>query len=81
MGRNDIRLRRQMMSSGRIARHRNYGEIMARHERDVKVKRVIRVFVYFLIIAIIVLLYFIVTRVEKKSTEKKTALVEYRLNQ
>lgn len=69
------------MSSGRIARHRNYGEIMARHERDVKVKRVIRVFVYFLIIAIIVLLYFIVTRVEKKSTEKKTALVEYRLNQ
>lgn len=69
------------MSSGRIARHRNYGEIMARHERDVKVKRVIRVFVYFLVIAIIVLLYFIVIRVEKKSSEKKTALVEYRLNQ
>lgn len=70
-----------MMSSGRIARHRNYGEIMARHERDVKVKRVIRVFIYFLVIAIIVLLYFIVIRVEKKSSEKKTALVEYRLKQ
>lgn len=70
-----------MMSSGRIARHRNYGEIMARHERDVKVKRVIRVFIYFLIIAIIVLLYFIVMRVEKKSVEKKTALVEYRIKQ
>lgn len=69
------------MSSGRIARHRNYGEIMARHERDVKVKRVVRVFVYFLIIAIIILLYFIVKRVEKKSSDKKTALVEYRLNQ
>jgi len=69
------------MSSGRIARHRNYGEIMARHERDVKVKRVIRVFIYFLIIAIIVLLYFIVMRVEKKSVEKKTALVEYRIKQ
>lgn len=67
------------MSSGRIARHRNYGEIMARHERDVKIKRVIRVFVYFLIIAALVLLFFIVKRVEKKDATKKSPKTEISL--
>lgn len=80
MGRNEIRLRRNMMSSGRIAQHRNYGEVMARHERDQKIKRVVRVFVYFLIIAILVILYFIVKNTEHEksspSKEKTTAVVK-----
>jgi len=54
------------MSSGRIAQHRNYGEVMARHERDQKMKRVVRVFIYFLIIALLLILFFMVKNWEGK---------------
>jgi large-conductance mechanosensitive channel len=66
MGRNEIRLRRQMMSSGRIAQHRNYGELMVRHEKELRLKRIIKVFVYFLVIAFIILFFFMVRKFEKK---------------
>ena len=55
-----------MMSSGRIAQHRNYGELMARHEKEIKIKRVIRVFIYFLIITFVVMLFFLIRRIEQK---------------
>jgi len=71
MGRNEIRLRRQMMNAGRIAQHRNYGELMARHEREVKVRRIIKVFIYFLIIAFLLILFLIVTHVEKRENVKE----------
>lgn len=71
MGRNEIRLRRQKMSSGRIAQHRNYGEIMARHERDIRIRRTVRVFVYFLIIAFLLVLFIIVKRWEQKQSMVK----------
>jgi hypothetical protein len=74
MGRNEIRLRRSAMSSGRIAQHRNYNDIMARHERDIKVKRIIRAFIYFLAIAFIIVLFFIVHRIQqKKGTQSEKA--------
>jgi pilus assembly protein TadC len=79
MGRNEIRLRRQKMSSGRIAQHRNYAEVMARHERDVKLKRITRAFLYFLIIVFLLILFLIVGRWElKKNSVKpgKTSLIE-----
>ena len=38
MGRNDIRLRRNKISSRRIDRYRNYGELMSRHEQNQKIK-------------------------------------------
>jgi hypothetical protein len=66
MGRNEIRLRRQRMSSGRIAQHRNYGDLMARHERDVKIKRITRIFTYFILILVLIVLFFIVRRIEEK---------------
>jgi large-conductance mechanosensitive channel len=72
MGRNEIRLRRQSVSSGRIAQHRNYGELMARHEKELRMKRIIRMFMYFLIIAFFVILYVIVKRVtERQDSPKK----------
>jgi hypothetical protein len=70
MGRNEIRLRRQKISSGRIAQHRNYGELMAIHERDKKIKRVTRVFVYFLIVAVMLFFFFMVRRWEIKKNDK-----------
>jgi large-conductance mechanosensitive channel len=66
------------MSSGRIAQHRNYNQIMARHEKEVRIKKIIRIFMYFLIIAFIIVLFVIVQRVSanKKSPGKEnTSLV------
>ena len=66
MGRNEIRLRRQRMSSGKIAQHRNYGDIMSRHERDLKLKRITRIFIYFIIILVLILVFLFVQRWEEK---------------
>jgi hypothetical protein len=71
MGRNEIRLRRHRMSSGRIAQHRNYSDIIARHERDVKIKHVTRVFIYFVLILVIILAFLFVRKWEKTHTEPK----------
>ena len=54
------------MSAGRIAQHRNYGDIMARHERDIKLKRITRIFTYFIVILILILLFFFVRSWEKR---------------
>jgi large-conductance mechanosensitive channel len=54
------------MSSGRIAQHRNYNDIMARHEKEVRIKRIIRLFMYFLIIAFLITLFVIIKRVEER---------------
>jgi hypothetical protein len=70
MGRNEIRLRRQKISSGRIAQHRNYGELMAIHERDKKIRRVTRVFIYFLIVSVMLFFFFMVRRWEIKKNDK-----------
>jgi uncharacterized protein (DUF4213/DUF364 family) len=66
------------MSSGRIAQHRNYGDIMARHERDQKIKRIARIFTYFVIILVIILLFYAVRIWERKQSmpQDDTAPVE-----
>jgi hypothetical protein len=58
------------MSSGRISQHRNYGDIMARHERDIKLKRILRAFVYILVIAFLVILFLIVRQIQSKKIQK-----------
>ena len=77
MGRNEIRLRRSTISSGRIAQHRNYGNIMARHERDVKLKRIIRMFMYLLIIAFFIIVYVMVKRITQKQTPSQKPVSEW----
>lgn len=72
MGRNEIRLRRHRISSGRIAQHRNYGDIMARHERDQKIKRIARIFTYFIIILVIILLFYVVRIWERRQAQPKS---------
>jgi hypothetical protein len=70
MGRNEIRLRRNTMSSGRIARHRNYSELMRQHDRESKLKRIFRVFIYFLIVLFFLIILLMVIRWEGKRIEK-----------
>jgi hypothetical protein len=59
------------MSSGRIAQHRNYSDIMARHERDIRIRRVVKTFVYFLIIVALLIVFVIVRRWEDKKINGK----------
>lgn len=61
------------MSSGRIAHHRNYGELMERHERDIRLRRIAKTFIYFLIIAALLILFVIVRRWEKQKEAGKPA--------
>jgi cytoskeletal protein RodZ len=77
MGRNEIRLRRQRMSSGRIAQHRNYGDIMARHDRELRFKRITRIFTYFILILVIILLFYFMRiweRREKEPSKQSTSI-------
>ena len=52
---------------------------MARHERDIKLKRISRIFIYFIIIAVLVILFLLVRRWEQNTEPKakqSTALVQ-----
>lgn len=68
MGKSEIRLRRHSMSSGRIARYRNYEDLLARHERDVRIKRLSRLIVYILIIVILICTFLAVFIIKDKKT-------------
>jgi hypothetical protein len=59
------------MSAGRIARHRNYGEILMRHERDQKIKRFMKLITYFLLAAFLLIVFFIISRWEKREVQKE----------
>ncbi|MBT1711066.1 hypothetical protein KK062_22680 [Fulvivirgaceae bacterium PWU5] len=66
MSRNEIRIRKNRVSPGDIARHRNYGKLMRRHDRYLKMKRSIIALVYFLIITLMILVYMLTKRAEQK---------------
>jgi len=70
------------MSSGRIAQHRNYSDIMERHERDIRIRRVVKTFIYFLIIAALLIVFVVVRRWEEKKVDAKpsTAFVAVEKN-
>jgi hypothetical protein len=43
-------------------RFRNYGSVLDRHERDQRIRKILRVFTYFAIILIVVMLIVILSR-------------------
>lgn len=79
MGRNEIRLRRDRMSSGHIARHRNYDELMERHQRHLRIRRIAVACIY-IILLISLLAIFIVSKQKKHNPPGKpsttTALLQ-----
>lgn len=74
MGRNEIRLRRERISAGRIARHRNYSELMRLYDRDQRLKRVLRAFTYFLVILFLLIILLIIWRWEERQKENNSIL-------
>jgi len=57
MGRHDIRLRRNKMTSRRIGSHKNYQEILSRHKGQPK-KKVGRGIIFAVVILILVVVTF-----------------------
>jgi uncharacterized membrane protein (DUF485 family) len=72
MGSNEIRLRKQKLNPGRIARHRNYAELMRRHRRGLKTKQLLLVVIYIIIVLLLLLLSFIAIRLEKNKEGKSS---------
>ena len=66
MGKHEIRLRRQRLASRGSERFRNYGSVLKQHEEGKRIKLIVKIFTFFLIIAALVLLFVVVTRWEKK---------------
>ena len=72
MGSNEIRLRKQKLNPGKIARHRNYAELMRRHKRGLKTKQLLLVVIYIIVVLVLILLSYIAIRIER-NREGKTA--------
>ncbi len=72
MSKHEIRLRRQKLTSRGADRFRNYGAVLHRVEEQKRIKKILRVFGYFLVILILVMLLVIVVRVERKTNPPKS---------
>ncbi|HWA34676.1 MAG TPA: hypothetical protein VG737_11125 [Cyclobacteriaceae bacterium] len=72
MSNHDIRLRRQKFTGRGSERFRNYGAVLQRHEREKRLKMLLKVFSYLFIIFIFIVLIVIVVRIEKKAGKKAT---------
>ena len=73
MGRNEIRLRRQRMSSGHIARHRNYDELMEKHQRHIRVRRIAIACIYLLLIISLLAIYIVTKRQQNLAPANRNA--------
>lgn len=76
MGRNEIRLRRQRMTARGIERYRNYNTVLKRHEENRRIKKIVRVFGFFVVILIVIMLIIFLSRWEAKTQVKKTSSIE-----
>ncbi|HQQ82292.1 MAG TPA: hypothetical protein PK059_03835 [Cyclobacteriaceae bacterium] len=81
MSNHEIRMRRKMGGRG-ADRFRNYGDVLQRHERELRLKKMMRVFSLVLVIMIVVMLIVIVVRIERRLDKKPkntSTLVDHRL--
>jgi len=70
MGSNEIRLRKNKLNPGKIARHRNYAELMRKHRLGLKTRQLLLVVIYIVIVLLLLLLSYIAIRIERNREEK-----------
>lgn len=70
MGRNEIRLRRNRLTGKGSDRYRNYGAVLQQHEKEMRIKKMLKVFTFFLVLLIVLVLIFIIDRVGEKASRK-----------
>lgn len=64
-------MRRQRLTARGSERYKNYGSVLQQHEKEQRMKKIVKVFAFFLVIAIAILLYMIVQRWEEKKLKKE----------
>ncbi|MBL6446255.1 hypothetical protein JMN32_08045 [Fulvivirga sp. 29W222] len=70
MGRHEIRLRRKKMTSRRIESHKDYYDLLKRHERTSVGKKLLRVVIYIIIfIGLIMLGYFALRKIDRPQND------------
>lgn len=70
MGKNEIRLRRQRMTSRGPERYKNYRTVLERHERSLRLKKILRAFLYFAVILFLIILMYWLTLWEISPTTR-----------
>ncbi|MEQ8363345.1 MAG: hypothetical protein RH948_10790 [Cyclobacteriaceae bacterium] len=71
MGRNEIRLRRHRMTARGTERFRNYNSVLKRHEENRRIRKVIRVFGFFVVILVVIMIIVFLSRWEERSQIKE----------
>jgi hypothetical protein len=76
MGRNEIRLRKKIISPDNIDQHRDYSRLMKKHNRYLKMRGLMRFLIYFtiatiLLVLILVAMWRVKLEQHKKSLEEK----------
>jgi len=66
MGKHEIRLRKQRITARGSDRYRNYGSVLKQHEEDKRIKVIVKIFTYFLIVVVLILMYVAVSLWENK---------------
>lgn len=56
------------MTASGADRFRNYSEVLNRHERDVRARKIVRAFIMFMIVIMLVGLIFFLSQIEKGDT-------------
>ena len=67
MSKHEIRLRRQKLTARGSERFRNYGAVLQRHEKEMRIRKMIRVFSFLFVILIVVMLIIILVNVESRA--------------
>lgn len=57
-------------------RFRNFGAVMERHEKEVRLKRILRFFTTLLVVLILIALIFFISQIADKAEKQKTGLAE-----
>ncbi len=73
-------MRRQRLTARGTERFRNYDAVLRQHEQEKRMKKIVRVFTFFVLIAGIIVLYVMVNRWEKKVKNKEAPKKEVRIN-
>lgn len=80
MGRNEIRLRRHRMTARGTERFRNYNSVLKRHEENRRIKKIMRVFGFFVVMLVVIMIIVFLSRWEEraqnKNAENNSAKVE-----
>lgn len=70
MSKHEIRLRKQKFTARGSERFRNYGAVLQRHEKEMRIRKIVRVFSFLFIILIVVMLIIILVNVESRAMVK-----------